>query len=184
MANSVLGTPMYMAPEQFMGKAIDHRVDLYGAGVVLYQLVAGRAPFVGPPESLMYKVVNEIPLPPSAAEGARTGPLFDAVVARALAKDPAERWPHASAFRDALQQALHQANGVPVPSSVAHEAVHALPLASEYAPTERIAPPTRRRQPRAAAASPAPAARPRTGRPPRWPRWRPRWPSTWARWPP
>ncbi len=141
MANSVLGTPMYMAPEQFMGKAIDHRVDLYGAGVVLYQLVAGRAPFVGPPESLMYKVVNEVPLPPSAADGARTGPLFDAVLARALAKDPGERWPHAAAFRDALQQALHQATGAPVPGSVAHEAVHALPLASEYAPTERIAPP-------------------------------------------
>ena len=141
MANSVLGTPMYMAPEQFMGKAIDHRVDLYGAGVVLYQLVAGRAPFVGPPESLMYKVVNEIPLPPSAAEGARTGALFDAVVARALAKDPRERWPHAAAFRDALQQALHQATGALVPGSVSHDAVHALPLASEYAPTERMAPP-------------------------------------------
>lgn len=136
-ANSVLGTPMYMAPEQFMGRPIDHRVDLYGAGVVLYQLVAGRAPFVGPPESLMYKVVNEIPLPPSAAEGARSGPAFDAVVARALAKDPAERWPHAAAFRDAVAHAL----GVPVPSSVAHEAVSALPLASDYAPTERIAPP-------------------------------------------
>ena len=141
MANSVLGTPMYMAPEQFMGKAIDHRVDLYGAGVVLYQLVAGRAPFVGPPESLMYKVVNEIPLPPSAAEGARTGALFDAVVARALAKDPAERWPHAAAFRDALHHALHQASGGSVPNAVSHEAVHALPLASEYAPTERSAPP-------------------------------------------
>jgi eukaryotic-like serine/threonine-protein kinase len=141
MANSVLGTPMYMAPEQFMGKAIDHRVDLYGAGVVLYQLVAGRPPFVGPPESLMYKVVNEIPLPPSAAEGARTGALFDAVVARALAKSPGERWPHATAFRDALQQALHQGTGALVPGSVSHEAVHALPLASEYAPTERIPPP-------------------------------------------
>ena len=151
MANSVLGTPMYMAPEQFMGKAIDHRVDLYGAGVVLYQLVAGRPPFVGPPESLMYKAVNETPLPPSAAEGARTGALFDAVVARALAKGPAERWPHAAAFRDALRQVLHEATGAMVPASVSHEAVHALPLASEYAPTERIAPP----QPSASAAAPA-----------------------------
>ena len=153
MANSVLGTPMYMAPEQFMGKAIDHRVDLYGAGVVLYQLVAGRPPFVGPPESLMYKAVNETPLPPSAAEGARTGALFDAVVARALAKSPAERWPHAAAFRDAVRQALHEATGAMVPGSVSHEAVHALPLASEYAPTERIAPP--RASVSASAAAPA-----------------------------
>jgi len=134
MANSVLGTPMYMAPEQFMGRPIDHRVDLYGAGVVLYQLVAGRAPFVGPPESLMYKVVNEIPLPPSAAEGARNGALFDAVVARALAKDPVERWPHAGAFRDAVVQALGHA----LPPAVSPEAVGALPQANEYAPTERI----------------------------------------------
>lgn len=134
MANSVLGTPMYMAPEQFMGRPIDHRVDLYGAGVVLYQLVAGRAPFVGPPESLMYKVVNEIPLPPSAAEGARNGALFDAVVSRALAKDPAERWPHAGAFREAVLQAL----GAAPPTAVSPEAVGALPQANEYAPTERI----------------------------------------------
>ncbi|MDP2005404.1 MAG: protein kinase [Rubrivivax sp.] len=148
MANSVLGTPMYMAPEQFMGRSIDHRVDLYGAGVVLYQMVAGRAPFVGPPESLMYKVVNEIPLPPSAAEGARNGPLFDAVVARAMAKDPAARWPHAGAFRDALVQAL----GGPVPAAVSPEAVAALPQANEFAPTERI--PTMHR------ASPSTAAPP------------------------
>ncbi|MDO9072288.1 MAG: serine/threonine-protein kinase [Rubrivivax sp.] len=148
MANSVLGTPMYMAPEQFMGRPIDHRVDLYGAGVVLYQLVAGRAPFVGPPESLMYKVVNEIPLPPSAAEGTRNGPMFDAVVARALAKDPAERWPHAAAFRDAVVQAL----GTPAPAAVSPEAVGALPQANEFAPTERI--PTMHRASSAGAAPP------------------------------
>ncbi|MBA4178934.1 MAG: serine/threonine protein kinase [Leptothrix sp. (in: Bacteria)] len=149
MANSMLGTPMYMAPEQFMGRSIDHRVDLYGAGVVLYQLVAGRAPFVGPPESLMYKVVNEIPLPPSAAEGARTGPLFDGVVARALAKDPAERWAHAGAFRDAVVRAL----GSTPPPAVSPETVGALPRANEFAPTERI--PTMLRPGSATAAPPS-----------------------------
>ncbi len=158
MANSVLGTPMYMAPEQFMGRPIDHRVDLYGAGVVLYQMVAGRAPFVGPPESLMYKVVNEIPLPPSAAEGARNGALFDAVLARALAKDPQERWPHAHAFRDAVVQLAVQALGSAPPAAVAPEAVGALPSASEYAPTERI--PTMHR---ASSATSAPATNSLTG---------------------
>ncbi len=137
MANSVLGTPMYMAPEQFMGRPIDHRVDVYGAGVVLYQLVAGRAPFVGPHEALMYKVVNEVPPPPSSVEGALPGGRFDAVVATALAKDPRDRFANAAAFRDAVAQAL----GQPAPSAVSRDAVYGLPALSEYAPTERIVSP-------------------------------------------
>jgi len=134
MANSVLGTPMYMAPEQFMGLPIDHRVDLYGAGVVFYQLLAGRTPFIGPHEALMYKVVNEVPAPPSTIEGAPHGDLFDAVVATALAKDPRQRYANASAFRAAVAAAL----GQPVPAAVAQEAVFALPMPSDYAPTERV----------------------------------------------
>ena len=136
MANSVLGTPMYMAPEQFMGRHIDHRVDLYGAGVVLYQLIAGRPPFVGTPESLMYRVVNDMPLPPSAAEGAMHGDRFDRALLTALAKDPSERYASAAAFRNAVAAAL----GQPVPPAVSQEAVYALPMPTEYAPTERIAP--------------------------------------------
>ncbi|MFX4817181.1 protein kinase, partial [Acinetobacter baumannii] len=61
----MVGTPSHMAPEQFLGKPMDRRVDIYGAGVVLYQLLTGRAPFSGTTEALMYKVVNELPPPPS-----------------------------------------------------------------------------------------------------------------------
>jgi tRNA A-37 threonylcarbamoyl transferase component Bud32 len=135
MANSVLGTPMYMAPEQFLGRPIDHRVDVYGAGVVLYQLLAGRAPFVGTHEALMYKVVHEAPVAPSALEGTAYGDRFDAVVATALAKDPRERYVSALAFRDAVAAAL----GQPVPPLVSRESVFAMPMPTDYAPTERMA---------------------------------------------
>ena len=131
MAQTVLGTPMYMAPEQFVGKAIDHRVDLYATGVLLYQLVAGRPPFVGSPEVLSYKVVHEVPPPPSSIEGAH-GTRFDAVVARALAKDPAQRFAAAGAFRQALVEAL----GQPLPGSLSAGALPA--LGDAYAPTQRF----------------------------------------------
>jgi serine/threonine-protein kinase len=131
MAHSVLGTPTYMAPEQFMGRAIDHRVDLYATGVLLYQLVAGRPPFVGSPEVLMYKVVNDVPDAPSTVAEGRTA-RFDAVVAQALAKDPAQRFGGATAFRQALAAALGEAP----PPLLSAEAVVSEP--DPYAPTERI----------------------------------------------
>lgn len=132
MANSVLGTPMYMAPEQFTGRPIDHRIDLYATGVLLYQLVAGRPPFVGSPEVLMYKVVNDMPPAPSNLEVGGHTAMFDAVVAKALAKDPAQRYTGAQAFRQALAEAL----GQPLPTALSAGAI--LESGDAFAPTERI----------------------------------------------
>lgn len=98
----MVGTPSHMAPEQFLGKPMDRRVDIYGAGVVLYQLLTGRAPFAGTTEALMYKVVNELPPPPSTVEGASRPGWYDAVIARALAKRAEDRYPDAEAFLRAL----------------------------------------------------------------------------------
>ena len=98
----MVGTPSHMAPEQFLGKPMDRRVDIYGAGVVLYQLLTGRAPFAGTTEALMYKVVNELPPPPSSVEGADRPGWFDAIIARALAKRADERYDTAEAFKQAL----------------------------------------------------------------------------------
>lgn len=132
MANSVLGTPMYMAPEQFTGRNIDHRIDLYATGVLLYQLVAGRPPFVGSPEVLMYKVVNDLPPPPSGVEGEARTARFDGIAARALAKDPAQRFAAAHAFRQALIDAL----GQPLPGTLSPESI--VDAGQAFAPTERI----------------------------------------------
>ncbi len=101
--SSAIGTPGYMAPEQYVGEGIDHRVDLFAAGVLLYRMLAGRAPFSGSPETVMYRILNEEPVPPSRAEGSACAPRFDAVVARALAKAPAQRFQSAAEFRAALQ---------------------------------------------------------------------------------
>ena len=109
-ANAMLGTPSYMSPEQFLGKPIDRRVDIYAAGVLLYQLLTGRQPFTGTTESLMYKVVNEPPRPPSQMDwGVSRPPAYDAIVAKALAKDPDQRFPTADAFRLAVAEATGMA---------------------------------------------------------------------------
>jgi eukaryotic-like serine/threonine-protein kinase len=122
-ANSVIGTPMYMAPEQFIGAQIDHRVDIYAAGVVLYQLIAGRAPFTGSPEALMYKVVHEVAPPPSLVEDANRSDRFDGIVATAMAKQAERRFPSAEAFRTAV---IASAN-VPLSPTVSDETIIKLP---------------------------------------------------------
>ena len=106
--NTLVGTPAYMAPEQIQGKAIDQRVDLYSAGVLLYLLLTGRPPFKGPTESVLYRVVHERPAPPSEAEGSLRPRFYDALVATALAKDPDQRFQSAAAFKQALVAAVGQ----------------------------------------------------------------------------
>jgi serine/threonine-protein kinase len=107
---ALIGTPSYMAPEQFLGRAIDHRVDIYGAGVVLYQLLTGHLPFSGATEAVMYRVVHEPPLPPSQAEGAQRAAFYDAVIAKALAKEPDQRFANAAQFKAALLAAAGRAH--------------------------------------------------------------------------
>jgi len=104
----IVGTPSHMAPEQFLGKPMDQRVDIYGAGVVPYQLLVGRAPFAGTTEALMYKVVNELPDPPSLVEGVERPAWFDPIVLRALAKRADERFATAEEFKQALLAAVGQ----------------------------------------------------------------------------
>lgn len=102
---SVVGTPGYMAPEQFTGKGVDRRADLYAAGVVFYQLLTGKQPFSGSPEALMYRVVHEPPVLPSQLPDVSRDRTFDDVIAKALAKDPNDRYDSALEFRQALVQA-------------------------------------------------------------------------------
>jgi serine/threonine-protein kinase len=98
----VLGSPGYMAPEQYAGGAIDWRADLFAAGVVMHQLLTGERPFTGTTEQLAYKICHTDPPLPSAAAAGRGWERYDPIVARALAKKPQERYQSAAEFRDAI----------------------------------------------------------------------------------
>jgi serine/threonine-protein kinase len=98
----VLGTPSYMAPEQFEGEEIDGRADIFSLGVVLYELVTGCRPFHGKTmASLAYKIVHKMHVPPSL-QNVELPMALDEIIGRALAKEPEERYQTAEAFREAL----------------------------------------------------------------------------------
>jgi serine/threonine-protein kinase len=99
---STIGTPGYMAPEQYIGDSVDHRIDVFAAGAILYGMLTGRPPFQGSPESVMYKVVHDHPLPPSQVPDTGRPEFYDPIVARALAKKPEQRYQSVAEFRAAL----------------------------------------------------------------------------------
>jgi len=100
----LLGTPGYMAPEQFSGVTIDHRVDQWAAGVILYELVSGRRPFdAGTVSALIYQIVHTAPPAIDAAACGASRDLLD-ILGRALAKDPDQRFADLAAFAQALRE--------------------------------------------------------------------------------
>ncbi|GAA2263258.1 MULTISPECIES: protein kinase domain-containing protein [Kitasatospora] len=104
----VMGTPQYLSPEQALGKPVDHRSDLYAAGCMLYELLTLRPPFTGDtPLSVVYQHVQDMPVPPSQANG-RVSAQLDDLVLRSLAKDPDDRYQSADEFRAHLQHALRE----------------------------------------------------------------------------
>ncbi len=102
----VMGTPQYLSPEQALGKAVDHRSDLYATGCLLYELLALRPPFTGEtPLSVVYQHVQDIPTPPSQVSDA-VPPELDGLVMRSLAKEPDDRFQTAEEMRGLVQYGL------------------------------------------------------------------------------
>ncbi|MER5791926.1 protein kinase [Streptomyces sp. NPDC001980] len=96
----VVGTPQYLSPEQALGRGVDARSDLYSVGIMLFQLVTGRLPFdADSPLAIAYAHVQEEPVAPSSVNRALP-PAVDALVTRALKKNPNERFPTAESMRD------------------------------------------------------------------------------------
>lgn len=104
MTGTSIGTPLYMAPEQIEGRGIDGRVDIYSAGVILYHIVTGRPPFEGEdPISVAFKHVHSAPQPPSTLN-ADIPADWEALILKALAKDPDDRFQRAEEMEEALSR--------------------------------------------------------------------------------
>ena len=116
----VLGTPHYMAPEQFLGLEVDALADLFSVGVIAYELLTGRKPFTGNPAVVMQQVLNERPADPSQLNP-RLSPLMDRVLQKALAKKREDRFQSArefaEAFREAIDASLHMGAPEPAPAA-------------------------------------------------------------------
>src|SRR5918912_1170237 len=105
-AGTMVGTPAYMSPEQITGGTIDKRTDVFSAGIILYQFLTGEKPFTGSGAwTIAKKIIQEEPPLPSSLNNAVT-PLFDAVVNRALAKNPEQRFQSARDLAVGLKRAL------------------------------------------------------------------------------
>lgn len=119
--NAMVGTPQYMSPEQICSLAIKPQSDIYGLGILLYEMLTGSLPFTGStPIDLIQKHIND-PLPPLLAHRHDLPTLLDQVIAQATAKDPDERYPDALSFYKEFYQA-------------ANSVLETAPLAAIYVP--------------------------------------------------
>ncbi len=104
-SSAIVGTAQYFSPEQARGESVDARTDLYSTGIVLFELLTGRAPFRGDnPVAVAYQHVNSDPVAPSTLNP-KVSPALDAVVLRALAKDRFSRYQSAGEFRADVEAA-------------------------------------------------------------------------------
>jgi len=112
-----LGTPGYMSPEQTLGRPVDERADVYATGILLHELIAGLKPFVADDPHDVMRMHRDAKPAPLRQAGAAVSAELEAAVLRALSKAPADRFPSASAFLDALR-GLPEAASMPTPAPV------------------------------------------------------------------
>jgi len=136
VTRALIGTPLYMSPEQAGSRIVDERSDLYSLGIILYEMVTGITPFRGDnPIAIMMQHMQERPTPPDLIN-TNISPSLSTVVLQSIAKDPKARFPTATAMTVALAQALDQ----PVPTNLSKpRSVNEQP---DYNPLQPSAPST------------------------------------------
>jgi pimeloyl-ACP methyl ester carboxylesterase len=130
-AGTILGTPAYMAPEQAGGETVDHRADIYGVGILAYEMLTGRLPF--PATTARQMMAAHLTKPPDPISKYRTGipPQLALAVMKCLEKRPADRWQNAVELLAALETS--EEAQAPAPVETAHELIE-----SQFKLTERI----------------------------------------------
>jgi serine/threonine-protein kinase len=100
----IVGTPLYMAPEQARAEAVDHRADLYALGIILYEMLSGTSPFEGTAMEVAVAKLDKDP-PPIAvrAPGVTIDPVLEAYMRKLIARDPAHRFASARVALDVLE---------------------------------------------------------------------------------
>ncbi|MCW2993699.1 MAG: pknB [Conexibacter sp.] len=138
---SIMGTAQYLSPEQAQGHAVSAPSDLYSVGIILYEMLTGRVPFEGESAvTIALKQVGEAPVPPSRHNPA-VPPALEAVVMKALEKDPARRFADADEFIAALE---HAGQGIAPPATDATSVLQAtgpmipIPPPGAYQPVEHV----------------------------------------------
>jgi serine/threonine protein kinase len=123
----MMGTPLYMAPEQYLGGDIDHRCDIHAAGAVFHELLTGSPPYSGTDAEVMYKICHERPKPLSTPCGVHAldpsiARAFDPIVAKALEKSVERRYASAADFGAALRSAWQALSPEPLSPRLSAEA--------------------------------------------------------------